>query len=76
MYRPTSFFGVDTMPRYVVPYAVTEDSVLGEESHFSTAISGAFAHAERRPDGVWIIQSDMTANAILEELSEGAQKRA
>jgi hypothetical protein len=59
------------MPRYVVTYAVTEDSVLGEESHLAATISGAFPQAELQSDGVWFVHSDMRAEAILAKLNEG-----
>jgi hypothetical protein len=66
--------GQDSMPRYVVTYAASEDSGLGEASRLATTISGVSPEAEPQPEGVWFIQSDVTADAILATLSEGVSE--
>lgn len=61
----------ETVPRFVVTYAASEDSELGDERRLAATISDAFPQAELQPDGVWFIHSDLTAQAILAELSVG-----
>jgi hypothetical protein len=64
------------MMRYVVTHVVTEESHFGEESHLSTTISSAFPKAEHQPDGIWIIDCDMTAEDLLAKVSEGVSEES